>query len=204
MSLGEKLLKLRKNNGLSQAQLGEKLKVSRQTISNWEIGETYPNAEQLKILSNELKVSIDELLENDYSKDLKKESTCKEKNPKRLNIWEILFLVLGSPIWLSLLIAILAIFLAAYIVLWAAVICLWTVFASIIGGALGILLSGGAYAIARKDLIGVAMIGVGIVGSGLAIYMFYGCKMASKALWLLTKKIVVWIRTGFSKKEGAQ
>ena len=65
MSLGEKILKLRKQKGLSQEELGERIKVTRQTISNWELNETSPNPEQLKLLSHELNVSIDELLDND-------------------------------------------------------------------------------------------------------------------------------------------
>lgn len=65
MKLGENILKLRKRNGLSQEQLGEKVNVTRQTISNWELGETSPNPEQLKLLSKVLNVSIDELLDND-------------------------------------------------------------------------------------------------------------------------------------------
>lgn len=48
MNLGDKILQLRKKNGLSQEQLGEKVDVTRQTISNWELGETAPNPEQLK------------------------------------------------------------------------------------------------------------------------------------------------------------
>lgn len=35
MNLGDKILQLRKKNGLSQEQLGEKVDVTRQTISNW-------------------------------------------------------------------------------------------------------------------------------------------------------------------------
>lgn len=48
MNLWDKILQLRKKNGLSQEQLGEKVDVTRQTISNWELGETTPNPEQLK------------------------------------------------------------------------------------------------------------------------------------------------------------
>ena len=65
MKLGEKILELRKKSGLSQEQLGEKINVTRQTISNWELGETSPNPEQLKLISKELNISIDELLDND-------------------------------------------------------------------------------------------------------------------------------------------
>ena len=45
--------------------MGEKVNVTRQTISNWELGETFPNPEQLKLLSKIFQVSIDELLDNE-------------------------------------------------------------------------------------------------------------------------------------------
>lgn len=67
MSLGHKILELRKRKGLSQEQLGEKVSVTRQTISNWELNETAPNPEQLKLLSSVLNVSIDELLDNNIN-----------------------------------------------------------------------------------------------------------------------------------------
>lgn len=70
MELGENILKLRKQQGLSQEQLGEKVNVTRQTISNWELGSTTPNPEQLKLLSKVLNVSIDELLNNEKRNDL--------------------------------------------------------------------------------------------------------------------------------------
>ena len=65
MNLGNKILQLRKKSGLSQEQLGEKVEVTRQTISNWELGETTPNPEQLKKLSKAFNVSIDEILDNE-------------------------------------------------------------------------------------------------------------------------------------------
>ena len=65
MKLGKKILELRKKKGFSQEELGERINVTRQTISNWELGETSPNPEQLKLLSKELNISIDELLDND-------------------------------------------------------------------------------------------------------------------------------------------
>ena len=79
MKLGEKILELRKKNGLSQEQLGEKINVTRQTISNWELGETSPNPEQLKLLSKELNVSIDELLDNDIQSVLVEKVSNTEK-----------------------------------------------------------------------------------------------------------------------------
>ena len=80
MKLGENILKLRKQNGLSQEQLGDQVGVTRQTISNWELGETAPNPEQLKALSKVLNVSIDELLDNEVKEVLMK----KVSNPEQL------------------------------------------------------------------------------------------------------------------------
>lgn len=65
MSIGENILNMRKRKGLSQEQLSEQVNVSRQTISNWELNETLPDANQLILLSKALNVSIDELVNND-------------------------------------------------------------------------------------------------------------------------------------------
>ena len=79
MMLGEKIFKLRKKCGLSQEQLGEKINVTRQTISNWELGETSPNPEQLKLLSKVLNISIDDLLDNDIQSVLVEKVNSTEK-----------------------------------------------------------------------------------------------------------------------------
>ncbi len=63
--LGEKLYECRKKNAMSQEVLAEKLDVARQTVSNWETGETAPNPEQLKKLSHIFNISLDQLLENE-------------------------------------------------------------------------------------------------------------------------------------------
>lgn len=79
MNLGENILKLRKSIGLSQEILAEKVGVTRQTISNWELGETSPNPEQLKLLSKTLNVSVDELLDNDIKEILVEKVSNTEK-----------------------------------------------------------------------------------------------------------------------------
>ena len=97
MKLGDNILKLRKDCKLSQEQLAEKVDVTRQTISNWELGETSPNPEQLKLLSKSLNVSIDELLNNDIKPVLVEKVNNTEKLAgliiKILKIMGILFIV---------------------------------------------------------------------------------------------------------------
>ncbi len=62
MEFNEKLQELRKNKGLTQEELAEKLYVSRTAVSKWESGRGYPNIESLKEISKFFSVSIDELL----------------------------------------------------------------------------------------------------------------------------------------------
>ncbi len=106
MKLGENILKLRKREGLSQEQLGEKVNVTRQTISNWELGETAPNPEQLKLLSKALNVSIDELLDNEIREEMMKKVSNTEQLAgmiiKILKILGIIFIIYISVIILAL------------------------------------------------------------------------------------------------------
>lgn len=64
MTLGEKLKEARKQAGLSQEQLSEKLGISRSAVAKWEIDKGIPDIENLKALSGLLGVSIDYLVNN--------------------------------------------------------------------------------------------------------------------------------------------
>ena len=65
MELNKNIYNLRKEKGFSQEYMAEQINVSRQTISNWELGETSPNPEQLLLLSKMLETSVDDLLGNE-------------------------------------------------------------------------------------------------------------------------------------------
>ena len=69
MNLGEKLLKLRKEKGLSQEALAEQIKTTRQAVSKWENNQGYPETEKLLQLSNIFGVSVDYLLKDDKCKE---------------------------------------------------------------------------------------------------------------------------------------
>ncbi len=69
MRFEEKIVKLRKSKGLSQEELAEKLGVSRQAVSRWELGSTTPDLSNLKQLSEVLGVSADYLIHDDYESD---------------------------------------------------------------------------------------------------------------------------------------
>lgn len=74
MSLATKLVILRKQKGLTQMNLAEKLNVSRQAISRWEVGAAVPSTENLKVLGELYGVQVDYLLNDD--------AECESKSPE--------------------------------------------------------------------------------------------------------------------------
>lgn len=125
------------------------------------------------------------------------------KPNRRLKVWEIVLLVLGSPIWLAPGIAAVAVVLSLYILLWAVIVSLWSIFASFVGCALGGIVGGIVFSVSGNVLIGIAVIGAAIVLVGLSVFAFFGCKAATNGVLLLTKKMAVWIKNGFIKREAA-
>lgn len=130
---------------------------------------------------------------------------AKEKiKPKRkLHAWEIVLLAVGSPIWVSLLIAGFAVLFSLYISAWAVIISLWAVFASMVGCSVGVVLAGFVFIFAVNGLTGAAMIAAALVCAGLSILMFLGCAETTKAFLYLTKIVLLWIKKCFIKKEVA-
>lgn len=123
------------------------------------------------------------------------------KPKHRLKAWEILLLVLGSPIGLSLGIAAFAVFLSLYVVLWSLVISVWSVFVSLAACGFGGTIAGIVLAVIGKPFSGVALLAAGLVCAGLSIFFFFGCKAAVKGAAWLTKQISLWIKACFVKKE---
>lgn len=121
--------------------------------------------------------------------------------PKRmLNVGEILLLALGSPIWLSLAVVAFAVILSLYISLWSLIVSLWLVFVSLAACSVGGMITCIIFALSGRIATGIAMLAAGIVCAGLSIFMFYGCKEATKGIVVLTKKIAHFIKKSFIKK----
>ncbi len=65
MTIGEKLVKLRKEQNLTQEQFAEIVKVSRQSVSKWELNTAYPDTEKLIRISKIFNCSLDYLLKDE-------------------------------------------------------------------------------------------------------------------------------------------
>lgn len=78
MELGQQLKAHRKELGISQDELAEKIFVSRQSISNWENNKTYPDIHTLLLLAETFDVSLDELIKGDVE-EMKEEINAQER-----------------------------------------------------------------------------------------------------------------------------
>lgn len=91
MNLAEKLIYLRKKQGLTQLELAEKLDVSRQAVSRWEGGYAVPGTDNLKTLSELFEIPVDYLLndktdidETEYEEEKKEEkNNCLKEKSER-------------------------------------------------------------------------------------------------------------------------
>lgn len=108
MNLGKKIAELRKKNNLSQEELAEKVGVARQTISKWEIGDTTPDINQVKIISKIFNMSIDELVDNDINSVIVEKISNTEKlagiTIKILKVFGIMLIVFITLIFLFVII----------------------------------------------------------------------------------------------------
>lgn len=130
----------------------------------------------------------------------------KEKiKPKgKLKAWNIALLVLGSPIWLSLLAAVFAVVISLYAALWSVVISLWSCFAGVAACAPTGILSGIVFIATGHVIPGAALIAASLVCGGLAIFLFIGCKFATQGAVWLSKQGPLALKRSFIKKEDAQ
>ena len=94
MELGKRITEIRKQNNMTQEDLAETLHVTRQTISNWENGKSYPDLESLVLISKQFDISVDMMLKEDS-----KMANAIDKNIKWANHLKIMPLIMGLYIW---------------------------------------------------------------------------------------------------------
>ncbi len=199
MNKQEFLTKLRKGlSGLPQGDIEERLAFYGEMIDD-QIEEGLSEEEAVSAVGG-----VDEIVRQTVAEiPLAKIAKEKIKSKKRPSAGEIVLLVLGSPIWLSLLIAAFAVILSFYISLWAVIISLWAVFISLAVCPLYSVLTCVISVAGGNTFSGIAILALGIVCAGLSVFAFYGCKSVTKGISVLTKKAVTAIKNHFIKKEEA-
>ena len=119
--------------------------------------------------------TVDEIAEQ-IAAEISSQKTVKEKaRPKRkLRTWEIVLIVLGAPIWASLLISVASGVFSAYVTVWAVIVSLWAIFGALVACAPAGVAAGIIFIVGGSVAAGLAMIAAGFVCAGLSIFMFFG------------------------------
>ena len=130
--------------------------------------------------------------------------TPKKEQRKGMETWQILLLILGFPLWLSLLAAAFSVVISLIAVLWSLVGTLWgALFGTLAGCGIGVTLLGLGCIIAGEWVMGIALFGAGLACIGLAVFAFYGCIYTTKGAALLTKMTFVGIAKLFKRRRDA-
>ena len=102
MEFNEKLQELRKQKGLTQEELAEKLYVSRTAISKWESGRGYPNIESLRAIAKFFSVTVDELLSSGEVLTIAEEDSKQKAEHFRDLIYGLLDICIATLFFLPL------------------------------------------------------------------------------------------------------
>ncbi|MBE6654691.1 MAG: DUF1700 domain-containing protein [Ruminococcaceae bacterium] len=130
--------------------------------------------------------------------------TDRPKPKRTLRAWEIVLIVLGAPLWLSLLLAAVSIVIAVYISLWACVISLYAAEVAVLACAFAGVIAFPICFFAGNISTGVFLLGAGVLLAGIGIFGFYGCIALTKAMCRLCRVIFKGIISIFTKKEAVK
>ncbi|MBQ3527918.1 MAG: DUF1700 domain-containing protein [Clostridia bacterium] len=147
---------------------------------------------------------IDRIIADIAGEPVKAKEKEKKKKKKKLKVWETVLLILGAPLWLSLLLSAFAIIISLIAVLWSLAVAFWAVFAAFAGSALGSFAAGTFFIIEGNLPSGLATIAAGAVLGGLSIFTFFASIAFTRAAAWISEKTTTGILSLFRKKEETE
>lgn len=117
--------------------------------------------------------------------------------------WEITLLIVGSPIWGSLLLGAAALLFGLYVIIWAGVLVLYAADLSLASAGLGVI-SSLVLVFTGQPIQALFFFGAGLVGAGLAIPLFFGCNKAALGVVKLSRGFVIRLKRFILKKGGTK
>lgn len=126
----------------------------------------------------------------------------KEKvKPKRaLKAWEIVLLVLGAPLWIPLLAAVILTVLAVYLSVWSVIISLYVVDLAVVICGIAFVRLAVAFLFGGQFVSGGVALGAGLVCMGLSILLFFAFNLVTKGILWASKKVLLGIKGLFIGK----
>lgn len=129
---------------------------------------------------------------------------AKAKSQRALRIWEIILLILGSPVWAPLLLAVILIVLSLYLVLWSIIVSLYAIDFSFAAAGIGGILGAFFMIFTGFPTQALFFFGSGLVCAGLAVLLFWGFYQITRQILRLSKKIMIWVKSWFIRKGNAR
>ncbi len=146
--------------------------------------------------------SIDEIRERALAEiPLVKLVGIKLKSKRRLSGLEILLLVVGFPIWFSLLAALFSVAISLYVALWGSAIVCVSLIAASAGVAIGGLIAGVAAGFGGAFSHSAICLGATLLGAGLSVFLFVASKWSIRGMLFLTKKMAIGVKKLFTKEK---
>lgn len=131
---------------------------------------------------------------------LTKVLAAKVKPQRRLRTWEILLLVLGAPIWLSLLLTAAVLFFGIYIVLWSVVVAVYATVLALVLSSPICFVSGIVSLFMGRFVECLILLAVAFVAAGAAILLFVGAGSVAKGVAFIGKKLIRGLKTLIIKR----
>lgn len=124
----------------------------------------------------------------------------KVRPTRALRAGEIILLLLGSPLWVPMVLAVLALFFGAYVLLWAAVAVLYAIdlsaFACGAAGVFSIL----PFALSGNLLQGIFLLGIGLIGIGVGLLFLFVCNKVAVLILRSSKWLLLRVKHAFVGK----
>ncbi len=183
-------------NGIPKKDVDDRINFYSEMIDD-QVEEGLTEEDTVSKLGNIQDIVKQITIEIPLSKLVKEKVTIKRK----LTATEITLLALGSPIWLSLLIAVFAVFISIYVVAWSLIISVWAIEVSLVACAVGGTIAFLIFILKGNLISAFAILSTGLICAGLSILGYFAFKYLTKLIIKLTKQIFIWIKSLFIKKE---
>lgn len=183
-------------NGLPKEDIEERLAFYSEMIDD-RIEEGLSEEDAVKDIGSVDEIVSQIIIDTPFSKIVKE----KVKRKRKLSGLEIALIIIGSPIWVSLLVSLFAVVVSLYAVVFSVGVSLWAVFLSCAVSAPCLSLVGVIYAISGNALSGLFLLGCGIALVGLSIIFYFIDKCYTKISAKFPKAFIIGIKKLFIKKE---
>ena len=182
--------------GLSEEDITKALSFYEEAIDD-RTEDGLSEEDAIKDIGTPEEIASEILLDTPITKLVKAKVNRKKQS---IETWEIVMIILLFPIWVPVLISVIAVLFSIYVTLWSLVISLIaTIVGLVIGGlAMIVMALTGLYTSGGLNTLGI--IGMGVLGVGLGLALVIPVKWACIGLFKLMKAFVKWIKRIFIKK----